>query len=130
MKKRKPEFKAYEGEWTSARQKIYEEIMFHAEPIEEGSKHRGHDIEVYRDEIVFSDTKLPVRTNPGRICGHCNLENTKEGYDGCIGFLSDERVKNACCGHGTIDEAYIQYWEGLCLRGQEALDKMKWSKGK
>jgi hypothetical protein len=39
MRKRKPKFKAYEGEWTSTRQKIYEEIMFHAEPIEEGSKH-------------------------------------------------------------------------------------------
>ena len=41
------------------------------------------------------------------ICSHCNLKRTKEGYDGCIGILKN--VKNACCGHGEDNMAYIQF---------------------
>ena len=48
------------------------------------------------------------------VCGHCNLKRTKEGYDGCIGYLPN--VMNACCGHGEKSMAYVQlnheeYWE-------------------
>ena len=27
---------------------------------------------------------------------------------------------NACCGHGDIEEAYIQFWDGSCIRGEDA----------
>ena len=40
-------------------------------------------------------------------CNHCGLDRTPEGYDGCIGKL--EGVKNACCGHGQTEMAYIQF---------------------
>jgi len=41
------------------------------------------------------------------VCGHCNLKRTTEGHDGCIGTLPN--VMNACCGHGEIKAAYIQF---------------------
>jgi hypothetical protein len=31
-------------------------------------------------------------------------------------------VVNACCGHGHIDEAYVQFVGGRRLAGQDALD--------
>jgi len=40
------------------------------------------------------------------VCGHCNLKRTSEGHDGCIGALLN--VKNACCGHGEDNIAYVQ----------------------
>ncbi|UZV41106.1 hypothetical protein vBVpaMR16F_40 [Vibrio phage vB_VpaM_R16F] len=29
---------------------------------------------------------------------------------------------NACCGHGDIEVAYIQFWDSKCIRGQEAME--------
>lgn len=29
---------------------------------------------------------------------------------------------NACCGHGQVRDAYIQDWDGECIRGEEAID--------
>lgn len=65
------------------------------------------------------------------VCGHCELGRTKEGHDGCIGTLGG--VKNACCGHGEDDVAYIQFdhidYESdpnrFLLKGKEALDYIK-----
>lgn len=52
------------------------------------------------------------RVIPGRInsdhCGHCGLDATPEGHDGCLGTLPGD-VMNACCGHGNNDSAYIQF---------------------
>ena len=44
-----------------------------------------------------------------RLCGHCGKHNTKEGHDGCLGVIPD--AMNACCGHGEINDAYIQWSE-------------------
>ncbi len=40
-------------------------------------------------------------------CDRCGLDRTPEGNDGCVGTL--EGVKNACCGHGEINMAYVQF---------------------
>tara|TARA_R110001599_G_scaffold1393_5_gene6805 strand:+ start:841 stop:1092 length:252 start_codon:yes stop_codon:yes gene_type:complete len=42
------------------------------------------------------------------LCSNCNIKRTKEGFDGCLGFLG-KSVSNACCGHGEDREAYIQF---------------------
>ncbi len=47
---------------------------------------------------------MSIYDNP---CGHCGMEKTIEGHDGCIGTL--ENVMNACCGHGETNLAYIQF---------------------
>ena len=53
-------------------------------------------------------------------CGHCGKDRTPEGHDGCLGTLPG--VMNACCGHGgNAEGAYIQYWDGSCLRDDAAM---------
>lgn len=84
------------------------------------AKYRGHKIESISDIWIYSDNKQPVSDDKNRPCGHCGKPETKEGHDGCIGTLKG--VMNACCGHGTIGEAYIQYSDESIIRGQLALD--------
>ncbi len=57
------------------------------------------------------------------ICANCNLPPTEEGHDGCLGVLDESQVMNACCGHGNDSQAYIQYWDGTDVRGQEAVSE-------
>ena len=55
------------------------------------------------------------------VCEKCNLMPTQEGHDGGLGTLNDSIVMNACCGHGDIEYAYIQYWDSNCIRGDKAI---------
>lgn len=83
---------------------------------------RGYKIRVdpRTNEFIFVDTGEPtITTWKDRPCGHCGLPNTDEGHDGCIGTLPN--VINACCGHGEVGSAYLQFEDGSELRGQEAL---------
>lgn len=77
-------------------------------------KWRGHKIHLddRLEEWLYSEDGQPVKDSPQRPCGYCGLANTPEGHDGCLGTLPD--VMNACCGHGSDDEAYIQF-EGGCV---------------
>jgi len=53
-------------------------------------------------------------------CSHCNLPKTPEGHDGCLGALVG--LMNACCNHGgTYEGAYVQFLDGHCIRGDDAL---------
>lgn len=83
---------------------------------------RGHVIELKRYGWVYKDTgEQTVRTY--RDCGYCGKANTEHDHDGCIGELPN--VMNACCGHGQIDDAYIQYRDGIIIRGQNAIQAMR-----
>ena len=87
-------------------------------------KLRDHQIEESVKSVtgwIYSDTKEPCSFV--RECGFCGLNNTPEGHDGCIGTLPD--VMNACCGHGRAGEAYVQFWDGSRLAGQEALTHIR-----
>jgi hypothetical protein len=89
------------------------------------SKHhlRGHKIEQLNNIWVYSDTKEPTHLNHlKRPCGNCGKDRAKEGYDGCLGTLKG--VMNACCGHGVVKEAYVQYWSGDIFRGQDAINEI------
>lgn len=66
------------------------------------------------EQWVYEDTKTPVEGNP-RSCGHCGRDDTIDGHDGCLGILPG--VKNACCGHGTQKESYIQFTNGVSVKG-------------
>ncbi len=44
------------------------------------------------------------------ICDHCGLPDTPEGHDACLGTIPG--AMNACCGHGDVKCAYIQYQAG------------------
>lgn len=69
---------------------------------------RGHEIEFVGDQWVFSDTGEPTSViYDTRACGYCHLQATPEGHDACLGTLPG--LKNACCGHGVKEEAYVQF---------------------
>ena len=84
------------------------------------SKFRGNKITFENDEWIYSDTKLSVaKTHSSVPCGKCGRKGTNEGHDACLGTLVG--VMNACCGHGAIDEAYVQFLDGECIRGKDAV---------
>ena len=84
---------------------------------------RGHRIEWRCGQWVYCDTGEPtVETWADRPCGHCGRHNTPDGHDGCLGHIPG--VVNACCGHGNVDEAYVSYAIGYCLRGEKAAKVM------
>lgn len=85
---------------------------------------RGHAItEMASRSWTYADTGQLVSENPARACGHCDLPNTPEGYDASLGELPG--VMNACCGHGSQHEAYVQLVDGRRLAGSEAIGFIK-----
>ena len=85
------------------------------------SKCRGNEIYFNNDDKTwyYSDTNLSVpSTHLEHKCGSCGRNYTEEGHDGCLGTLIG--LMNACCGHGDIEEAYVQFWDGECVRGEDA----------
>ena len=94
------------------------------EPIERGHN-RGNPIYFSESlkEWVYDADGVPVYQDPFRDCGHCGEPSTPEGHDACLGTLAG--VMNACCGHGHIAEAYVQFDDGTIVRGKEALERAK-----
>lgn len=85
------------------------------------SYHRGHEIEEVNGTFYYVDTKTLVQKNKDRTCGKCNMDNTKEGHDACLGTIPG-KVMNACCGHGDDACAYIQFNNGYTIRGNDVFD--------
>ncbi len=90
------------------------------------SYYRGHEIQLRKEIWCYRDTNINVESFKNIYCGYCSQPQTKDGHDACIGIL--ENVMNACCGHGKDDEAYIQFLDGVCVRGKEALSIIKGEK--
>jgi len=88
------------------------------------SKLRGHEIELLNGVYVYSDTKESTACQyKNRPCGYCGKHYTKEGHDGCLGTL--ENVMNACCGHGEVNDTYIQFNNKTIIKGKEAIIKLE-----
>ena len=80
------------------------------------SKLRGYEIEEKDGEFFFKDNGQPTAsTRKERPCGYCGGHNTQQGHDAGLGELPG--VINACCGHGRRDESYIQFENGVTVRG-------------
>ena len=75
------------------------------------------------DQVIYT----PELAGSGQfgICAECGLPPSPEGHDGCLGELNPKIVMNACCGHGNISGAYLQYWDGSAIRGKQALVDMQ-----
>lgn len=81
---------------------------------------RGHDVYEKDGVFYYVDNDEPtVQTWESRPCGHCERHNTDEGHDGCLGTIP--HVINACCGHGNIREAYVQFGGGFAIYGTECM---------
>jgi hypothetical protein len=68
---------------------------------------------------VFTDTKESTINFRDRPCGKCGEYATEEGHDACLGTLHG--VMNACCGHGDIEDAYVQFLDGFSISGEDAI---------
>ena len=82
------------------------------------SRINGHLARRDGGKWIYADTRQPISLDRG--CLHCGLYNTDEGHDACLGTLTG--VKNACCGHGIFEDAYVQFNDGTVKRGVEALN--------
>ena len=81
---------------------------------------RGHATRVINGIWCFLDTKKPCKEETKeRLCKNCGERPTKEGHDACLGTLIG--VRNACCGHGDSNEAYIQFLDKKCIYGEDAV---------
>lgn len=78
---------------------------------------RGHQIYDDGDQWRYVTDEVPTAGNR-RNCAECNKSDTIDGHDACLGTLPG--VSNACCGHGEVDMAYIQWSDGSCTRGFDA----------
>lgn len=84
-------------------------------------KFRGWIIEHKEGALRFKDGSKVIDADwTKRPCGKCYKYFTPEGHDGCLGTLPG--IMNACCGHGQTNEAYLQFWDGFCIRGEDALN--------
>lgn len=84
------------------------------------SKFKGNEIEYKKDEWFYKDSGLKVvETHENTPCGNCGKLSTQEGHDACLGTLIG--VMNACCGHGVESEAYVQFLDGECIHGEDAV---------
>ena len=80
----------------------------------------GHPIRWRDGKWVYEDgVPLPGFGGPPlRPCGRCGeampSEEVADSADACLGLLPG--VDNACCGHGTRSESYIQFANGVIVR--------------
>lgn len=82
------------------------------------STFRGHPIrfDASTGEWLFDDDGAPVKDSwKGRPCGYCGAFSPPDAPDACLGHLPG--VANACCGHGVQSESYVQFENGVVLRG-------------
>lgn len=87
---------------------------------DQSSKFRGNAIYFDGEQYRYcSDNKPTAAHWKQRPCGHCHKPNRADEHDACLGELPG--VINACCGHGTTQEAYIQFTDKEIKRGEEAI---------
>lgn len=81
---------------------------------------RGHPMYYDTQDWRFVDDNSLVALGESRPCGCCGEYTTPAGHDPCIANLPS--VMNACCGHGCIEDAYVQFVDGRRLRGPAAVE--------
>ncbi len=81
------------------------------------STSRGHPIIWDGKQWLYEDTRETLESDPFRPCKKCgSLEDSNDGHvDECLGLLPG--VKNACCGHGSREEAYIMFENNVMITG-------------
>lgn len=76
------------------------------------------DVWRYEDD----DSKVSRGWNK-RPCKTCGEQWTEDKHDPCIANLSG--VMNACCGHGDVKKAYVQFDRNNAVYGLEAIEVFK-----
>jgi len=86
------------------------------------NKHRGHSAYFCEDQLewVYEEDQEPIQTEPQKPCVLCGKSFEFGTPDVCLGYLPG--VRNACCGHGDKENAYVQFENGLVIRGFDVID--------
>jgi hypothetical protein len=63
---------------------------------------RGNPIQWNSKKWIYSNDRSSTKKE--KPCIRCGRMPTKEGYDACLGYISN--AKSACCGHG-VEEGFI-----------------------
>lgn len=90
------------GRWLLIRRDVEDDLRRLARRQERPLAAIAADVRRLRDEAADVADIVSARG-----CGHCGLHPTPEGHDGCLGTIPG--AMNACCGHGNVELAYIQY---------------------
>ena len=85
------------------------------DPLQPTRRHDVRPLDRYRGHVIVKNETgrwvyedgILVSADPDRACGHCGKPNTPEGHDACLGTIPG--AINACCGHGSPGEAYVQF---------------------
>lgn len=84
----------------------------------------GHDVFLYIEtETYFYRATGEIFPLNERPCALCGKNVSKKGHDACIADLPG--VRNACCGHGRIVDAYIAFENGKIIYRERALEYMR-----
>jgi hypothetical protein len=88
---------------------------------------KGWEIEWVNNIWVYSDTKEPIQGwgGPERPCKKCGFVSPTGEPDRCLSVLPG--VVNACCGHGSKESAYVEFSNGVILRGFEGSRKVDYA---
>ena len=81
------------------------------------SRHRGHRIEWMGHKWVYTDRNDTTKHGRERPCADCGKWSV--GPDACLSKLPS--VRQACCGHGRPEDVYFIFWNGMEVRGEEAI---------
>ena len=73
----------------------------------------GHPVVFVGGFWQYEDTGIHVAPK-ARTCKKCG-EFNDDDFDSCLGKLPG--VNNACCGHGIQGNSYIQFTNGITVRG-------------
>ena len=81
------------------------------------SYYRGHPTVWKGGRWLYADDETPTPGYGGlvRPCKHCGADMPETSHDYCLGILPG--VRNACCGHGHPEKAYISFDNGLIIEG-------------
>jgi len=82
--------------------------------------YNGNLIEYINNKWYYEDGTRAINLRP---CPKCKNLPTKDGHDACIANLPG--VNNACCGHG-VEKGYIQFENGLTIRGKFNVEQKKY----
>jgi hypothetical protein len=85
-----------------------------------------HALQRALDDAHLLTNKRKAHPTATRPCAACGMRRRANGHDPCIENLPV--VRNACCGHG-VDRGYVQFENGLVIRGTFRVDGVEYADG-
>lgn len=82
------------------------------------SIYRGHEVACIGGQWFYTSNMQSIQSDLNRECSECKCSPGDEGHDQCLGKLVG--LMAACCGHGEVEKAYVQFLDGINIYGVDA----------